>query len=429
MLATSIVYASGNLGKSLIGSFINIFALFYLTDVLGISPALAGLILLVSLVWDGLTDPIMGLIADRLRETLNSIRVFFYVGAPVTALSFVAFFSAERIPLEWQSVYLLSTLLVFRSAYTVVDVPHNAMLVLMSGDSRERTNIASWRIFFSSVGRIGVTLAATYFLQDSGTESSAARFTNASLLFATGYVTILALCLRAVSPIAIGLPKSTAGLLVAAQNVVRFVWWNRQLLIVFGITALTSMTLPVLSIAVLYFAKYALLDVKLASTALLLLACVQAGSPYFWSKLSNRLARKKHASQIANGFLAAVGSVFMLALHTSGSLFVLAVLVGFAIGGIQMLNWSMLPDAMNSMTAHDEQHHELSVFGLYTLTNKVCMGCAQAIAGVVLALFGYQANSDITLDTIDAIVATLIAFPVAGSIGCIWLLRYQTLRQ
>ena len=428
-LAGNLAYASGNLGKSLVGSFLDIFALFYLTDVLGISPALAGLILLLSLIWDGLTDPLMGIIADRLRQTLSSIRVFFYIGAPVTALAFVAFFSADQVPAQWQPAYLLTTLLVFRTAYTVVDVPHNAMLALMTDDTRERTNIASWRIFFSSLGRIGVTLAAAYFLEGGGSESSAPRFSNSSLVFAAAYMAILAICLRSVSRIVIRSPKSTGGFLATAGAVLRFMRRNRQLLIVFGLTALTSTTVPVLSSAILYFAKYALLDVQLASTALLLLACVQATSLYFWSKISNRLAQKKHASQLANAILAVVGAIFILALHSSGGLFTLAMLVGFAIGGIHMLNWSMLPDAMDAMLSADGQHHELSVFGLYTLTNKVCMGLAQAITGLVLASYGYQANSDVPLKTISDIVSTLIVLPVLGSIGCIWLLRYQTLRQ
>ena len=425
----NLTYASGNFGKSLVGSFLDIFALFYLTDVLGVSPALAGLILLVSLIWDGVTDPLMGIIADRLRQTLSTISAFFYVGAPITALAFVAFFSAYRVPEQWQLAYLLATLLVFRTAYTVVDVPHNAMLALMTNDSRERTNISSWRIFFSSAGRIGVTLAAAYFLDGGGSAASAPRFSNASLMFAAAYVGVLAICLRSVSRIVIRSPSSTARLFATVRAVLQSMVRNRQLLIVFGLTALTSTTVPVLSSAILYFAKYALLDVQFASTALLLLACVQAASLYFWSKFSNRLAQKKHASQLANAILAVAGVVFIVMLNSSVALFSLAMLVGFAIGGIHMLNWSMLPDAMDVQATPGGRRHELSIFGLYTLTNKVCMGLAQVSTSLVLAAFGYQANSDVPLETISGIVSTLLVLPVLGSIACIWLLRHQTLRQ
>ena len=204
---------------------------------------------------------------------------------------------------------------------------------------------------------------------------------------------------------------------------------NHQLLIVFGLTALTSMTVPVMSSAILYFAKYALHNVELASAVLLAMAGAQAASLYFWSNFSNRLARKKHASQTANAMLACVGFAFMPTLDSMVDLIVFAALAGFAVGGIHMLNWSMLPDAMDDRRMEGPDRHDMSIFSLYTLINKICMGLSQALTGLVLALFGYQANSDIPLETIGAIVTTLIALPAAGSLGCIYLLRHQTLRQ
>lgn len=422
-------YASGNLGKSLIGSFVEIFALFYLTDILDVPPALAGLILLISLIWDGVTDPLMGIAADRLRQNLSTASVFFFVGAPITALAFVAFFNAAHIAPCWQLPYLLATLLLFRTAYTVVDVPHNTMLALLTEDPRQRTNITSLRIFFSSAGRIGVTLSAIYFLDTGGPEASAPRFTHASVMLSAAYVLILLFCLRSVSRIGIRAPPSTARLHKVLGTLLRTMRQNRQLLIVFGLTALTSLTVPVLSSAILYFSKYALYDVELASFVLLAMAGVQAASLYFWSKFSNRLKQKKHASQLANAILAAVGLTFMLILASPEGLFVLGALVGFAIGGIHMLNWSMLPDAIDDHPTADAKRLDMSIFSLYTLINKICMGGSQALTGLVLAVFGFQANSDIPSDTIGAIATTLIALPVIGSLGCIYLLRHQTLRQ
>ena len=425
----NVAYASGNFGKSLVGSFLEIFALFYLTDILQVSPTLAGLILLLSLVWDGVTDPIMGIIADRLRKTLSTVKSFFYVGAPVTAIAFIAFFNADRVAADFQLAYLLVTLLICRSAYTVVDVPHNAMLALITNDARERTNLASLRIFFSSVGRIGVTLAALYLLADSSVEASTPRFATASVLLACAYLAILGICLRSVARIEIRSSVEAAGFATSLRAVLQSVAKNRQLLIVFGLTALTSTTVPILSNTILYFAKYQLQEIDLASVALLLLASTQAVSLLFWSKFSNRLAQKKHASQLANTILAGTCALFMLTLSAPLGLYALALLSGVAIGGIHMLNWSMLPDAMDDRGTVDGERHDMSIFGLYTLTNKICMGIAQALTGLVLAAYGYEANSEVPAGTIGAIIATLLALPALGSFGCCWLLRHQTLRQ
>ena len=89
----------------------------------------------------------------------------------------------------------------------------------------------------------------------------------------------------------------------------------------------------------------------------------------------------------------------------------------------------MLPDAMDDRPSADAERLDMSIFSLFTLINKICMGLSQALTGLVLTVFGYQANSNIPFDTIGAIVTALLALPTIGSLGCIWLLRHQTLRQ
>ena len=90
------------------------------------------------------------------------------------------------------------------------------------------------------------------------------------------------------------------------------------------------------------------------------------------------------------------------------------------------LIWDGVTDPVMGIVA---ERLDMSIFSLYTLINKICMGLSQALTGLVLAVFGYQANSDIPIETIGAIVTTLLALPAIGSLGCIYLLRHQTLRQ
>ena len=91
-----------------------------------------------------------------------------------------------------------------------------------------------------------------------------------------------------------------------------------------------------------------------------------------------------------------------------------------------MLNWSMLPDAMSDSAG---RQYDLSVFGLYVLVNKVCLGLSQAFVGWTLAMYGYAADSAVATTQIGPIAATLMALPVAGPIACMLLLgRYSPRR-
>lgn len=418
------LYASGNMGKSSLWSFVELFALFYLTDVLGIAASLAGIIILISLVWDALTDPLMGIVADRLREKFPTARLYFLAGAPVTALAFIAFFEAGKVPGDFRALYILLVLMLFRTAYTVVDVPHNSMLSFLSRDSRDRTNIASMRIFFSAAGKMGVTLAAMAVLNNSAPGAIEDRFALVAMCLAAVYLGILGLCLVSVWNIRIQ-QVAAEKQPIRMLHLFRSMASNPHLIIVFALTAVTSLTTPIIGTAIIYFGKYGLRDESAGATALVIMSACQAASLLFWSKLSNRLTYKKHASRAANLMLAGAMAAAVAAMDTHAALYAVAGLSGFAIGGIFMLNWSMLPDALDREAHASAHRYNMSVFGLYTLTNKGFIGLSQAMAGWTLALFGYQADTAQALEKIGPIISTLMAFPLAGALACAFLLRWH----
>ncbi|MEX1146854.1 MAG: MFS transporter [Sphingomonadales bacterium] len=417
-------YASGNMGKSSLWSFVELFALFYLTDILGIPASVAGTIILLSLIWDGLTDPLMGMIADRLRTRSPTVRLYFLTGAPVAAIAFIALFQAASVNPDYRIVYIFVVLIVLRTAYTIVDVPHNSMLSFLSSDSRDRTNIASMRIFFSAVGRFGVTVLSMAMFKDQTTIPLVDRFSVASIWLAGIYLLVLAVCLAAIWNIRVHHAR-TPNLPFAPLALVRDMASNSQLMIVFALTAMTSLTTPIIGTAMIYFGKYGLGSESYGATALAIMAAAQAVSLLFWSKLSNRMIYKRHAAQMANLLLAAGMAASILLLVSPFALYTVAGVAGFAMGGIYMLNWSMLPDALDYGEIGRNGRPDMAVFGLFTLTNKAFIGLSQAIAGWTLALYGYEADSEATIASIGPIITTLMTFPLVGALFCTMILRWH----
>jgi GPH family glycoside/pentoside/hexuronide:cation symporter len=424
-LYTHLVYASGNFGKSSLSSFVELFALFYFTDILGIPAAIAGTILFLSLAWDGITDPLMGMAADRLREKLPTVRLYFLLGAPLTAMAFVAMFQASDVPPQHRILYIFCILVMFRLAYTVVDVPHNSMLAFLSRDSRDRTNIASLRIFFSSLGKLLVTLGATLVFDRDFLDSFEERFSTASMVLAFIYLAVMSLCLSSIWNTEIRTIRSDAAPL-QIRDILKSMASNFHLMIVFALTMVTSLTTPIIGIALIYYAKYALNNERLGAVALVIMSISQAVSLIFWSKFSNRLRYKKHAAQLANAFLAAAMVFGLAVMHSSATFYMTAMVAGMAIGGIFMLNWSMLPDALDFSPNLSSSRYNFSVFGLYTLTNKIFIGLSQGLVGLTLAAYGYQPDSIEVGAHIGAITSTLLSFPLMGTIACIALLSRHT---
>ena len=68
-------YAVGDMGISISYFAVGFFFMFYLTDIVGLSPLLAGMAMFIGKLWDGINDPFMGIISDRTRSRFGRKRV------------------------------------------------------------------------------------------------------------------------------------------------------------------------------------------------------------------------------------------------------------------------------------------------------------------------------------------------------------------
>ncbi len=416
------LYANGNFGKSCVATLVEIYALFFFTEVLRIAPGIAGAVLLMSLIWDAFTDPIWGYLADRVRHRWSTITPHVAVGVPLTVAGILAFFAVPHATTHASTALAVAGLFLFRSAYTIVDVPHNSLLVFVTRTSKERTNVASMRIFFSSMGKVAVTTITAYMIQrdvDGGGDSG---FLATALILSVVFVVSLSLCTFAVRHIS--LFKSSAGkgrpkVPVVAHTIAT----NPGLRIVFLLTAINSVMTPVIASAVIYYSKYAFGDESIGSYAITALTVTQGLSIVFWAWLANRTDDKSGTMAVAYVAFAVAAVCGAVLASSIPMLFVTGVLVGFAIGGMFMLNWSMLADALDEV----ETGADLTIFGLYTFTNKILHGVAQAYVGLVLMLFGFESDSKSVAQAIDQIRTTIFALPIVGSVLClVGLFRYRS---
>ena len=163
-----IAYASGNLGKSAQWNTVEFVYLYFLVDAVGLSPIQAGLVIVLPLLWDGLCAPLIGLLVDRYLPARLGYRGLLVIGAPLSAAAFIALFAAPMAAPDAIGL-ILAVGLAFRTAYSFVDIPHNAMLMALTEDTRERSRLAAWRFAFSAAGSIAISLlAARWLLSGTG---------------------------------------------------------------------------------------------------------------------------------------------------------------------------------------------------------------------------------------------------------------------
>src|SRR6056297_2609052 len=140
-------YALGDTGLNVYWQGISLFLFFFYTEVMGLSPGTAGFTVFVASLWDGLTDPWMGGIADRTRSRFGRFRPYLLWAPPLLALAFVlTFWVPEGLSPTLLPAYALLTHLLLRTLYTVVAVPYSALSARITQVSQVRASLAGWRM-------------------------------------------------------------------------------------------------------------------------------------------------------------------------------------------------------------------------------------------------------------------------------------------
>jgi len=123
--------------------------------VLGINPALLGLVLAIPRFWDALTDPAVGFISDNIHTRFGRRRPFIVAGAILQAAAFGLIWMVPRGASQATAVgYLVASLLLFYTCFSVFSVPLMSLTYEMTPDYQERTRVSAFAGFFQKIGEL-----------------------------------------------------------------------------------------------------------------------------------------------------------------------------------------------------------------------------------------------------------------------------------
>ncbi|MGI9308126.1 MAG: MFS transporter, partial [Gammaproteobacteria bacterium] len=151
-------WAAGSLATAIMLGALTSYALFYMTNFLGIGAILAGQLIGLSKLYDFLTDPLVGQWSDRTHSKWGRRRPWLLLGAilgpaALALLFLVPEFSSVGLTVTWLAVVLL----VYATGFTCFNVPYLAMAAEMTSSANERTLIMAQRIFFSTLGILAIS--------------------------------------------------------------------------------------------------------------------------------------------------------------------------------------------------------------------------------------------------------------------------------
>ena len=121
------------------------FPLFF-TNIFGLSFADAATLMLIARLFDVVTDPIMGSLADRMQSRWGTYRPFLIFGALPFGLVFALLLQTPDFDATGKRIYAYTMYLLMMAIYTLVNVPYGSLLGVMTDDDNEKNQFSSFRM-------------------------------------------------------------------------------------------------------------------------------------------------------------------------------------------------------------------------------------------------------------------------------------------
>ncbi|HBF63944.1 MAG TPA: sugar transporter [Gammaproteobacteria bacterium] len=165
-LGNKLAYGFGSVAFGVKNNGFDYFLLFFYSQVMGVSASLVSTALAIALVFDAISDPLIGFFSDNTRTRWGRRHPYMYSAAvPVTLCYFFLWNPPGQLSGDELFPFLVAISVLVRTLITVYEIPSSALVAEMTDDYDERTSLLSYRFFFGwSGGTIMATVATLVLL-------------------------------------------------------------------------------------------------------------------------------------------------------------------------------------------------------------------------------------------------------------------------
>lgn len=408
---------------------LQVFLLNYYTDVLGLSSGVAGTIIMICLVWDGIIDPIIGIVANRTRSRFGRYRPYMLFGSVPLAASFALMFMPVPFGNASLVAYALATQLLFRTMYAAVNIPYGAMMASMTRSSIERNWLAGVRMLFAFTGSAIVGYYTPRLVAWFGVNDANAAYFWATAVLAGCAIVVLLLCFALTEErVEIESEETQPNVGAMLAMIVR----NVPFLQIMGGIALFSFANIAFNASLPYFIQYYMAEDKaITGNVAGMVPFVQMLAIMPWAVASRFIG--KRGAWIA-GLVIAASALLALYVWEQPTMTAVYWLVGiYAVGtaSIAVNFWSIVPDTVEYGEWRSGVRAEGFIFGFVTLIQKVSLGISSAFVGAYLGWIGYAANqaqTTATLGGIKFLITGVVGIGLAASCAVMFFYRLDAAR-
>ncbi len=410
--------------------------LFFMTDLMKVSGAVAGLLLFVVRIYDMFADPLMGHISDRTQSRMGRRRPWMLAGALAMVAGCVAMFTVPGalVASGGPSIvgWALAALFVYFTGYTMFNVPYMAMPAEMTDGFQDRTRLMSARVVFVSLSSLLGAALAPRLIDAFGGGVRSYEIT-AWVIGAIGLATMFA-CVAAT-----GRLRATTATPVAAPLLaqMRVALTNRPFMVLILTKLLLLLSMSAQTSTMFFFVRHLLhQDLAVASNIAIAQTLGMLAALPLWVRIGRRW-QKQQLFRVASGANAVILLSWLLvsAGEPQGLLLLRAVLLGAFAGGSLLMGQSMLPDTMEFDYRRSGLRREGAYSGIYSMVEKAGFAFGPLLVGGMLSAAGYDPaaasaqGGELSPNAMLAVYAGVAVIPAVATALCALVLRGYTLTE
>lgn len=416
---TRIAYGSGDVACNIVYGMISTLLVLFYTDYVGISPVIVGLVMMISRIFDGVSDVIMGYIVSKTKSKWGQSRPWILWMAAPYAWGAVLLFTVPHTNEIVQFLYMFITYNFCTTiCYTAINLPYGSLSAMMTRDSDERDLLSIFRMGMSPFGRIIAVTFTLPLVKAFGNDQMA--WIKCMSIWAVLAMILLVVCFVHCKENVHIAAREQQGKVSMRQNFKALVK-NQYFWAVLLLWTFQGTTQTVVGTILPYYCKYVYNNDSWMYSTLYLVETLVIITITFLCPLLRKYLSKRRLILIGGILVLAGQCLFMLNPYSFKWCIFTTVLRGIGQAPLSAFIFGMIGDVVEFGQWKNHLRQESFIFSGGSVGAKIGMGASQAIITGILSLCGYIASTGASVTQPQSVVNAIIGIYIFAPV-IVWVL-------
>lgn len=426
-------YGFGDLASVLYWQTFMLYFTYFYTDVFLIPASIAATMFLVSRIWDGVNDPMMGIIADRTQTKWGKFRPYLLWLCVPFAIAGVLTFTVPNFGPTGKIIWAYATFILIMMLYTAINIPYTALMGVITPDSNERTSVSSFKFLFAFAAGIIVSATLLPMTKTLGGGNDAKGWQMSFVIYGIAAIAFFLIAFKGTKERVLP-PKSQKS---SIKKDLKELVTNKPWLILLATTITFILFVAVRSSVTVHYFKYVIgtqeLTIPFMGTRsydfnylVSVYNTIGQISSLVGVLLVSSFAKwlgKKKAFMIM--FVVAIFSTAILYVLTAqqlGLIFFFQITGSITGGPLSVLLWAMYADTADYGEWKNGRRATGLIFSASTMSQKFGWAFGAFVALTLMSQVGFEPNTDQSADSVRGLLLLFSLIPAAMGILSMGLL-------